>query len=76
MVRLQFVYLQFYKTGYATLPNGDINHAVVLCGYGMDGNKPYWIMKNSWGIECGEKGYFKVDALTCYLAGLVTIQLK
>jgi cathepsin F len=68
--------LQFYKTGYATLPNGEINHAVVLCGYGVDGTRPYWIMKNSWGTEWGEKGYFKADALSSYLAGLVTIQLK
>jgi len=33
-------------------------------------------MKNSWGISLCENGYFKADALSSYLAGLVTIQLK
>jgi len=68
--------LQFYSTGYATLPDGEINHAVVLCGYGADKGKPYWIMMNSWGADWGEKGYFRVDARSSYIAGLITIRLK
>jgi hypothetical protein len=68
--------LQFYSSGYITLPDGEINHAVVLCGYGADKGKPYWIMMNSWGPDWGDKGYFKVDARSSYLAGLITIKLK
>ena len=39
------------------------NHAVVCVGWGediIDGEKvKYWILKNSWGDDWGENGYFK-----------------
>jgi C1A family cysteine protease len=31
-------------------------HCVVLCGY--NDNKQVWIMRNSWGVEWGDDGYF------------------
>lgn len=41
-------YLQFYKSGIHDNPkcNSDINHAVLLVGYGVENNQPYWILKN------------------------------
>ena len=59
--------LQFYQYGVWNPPDCardifDLNHDVLLVGYGtekgVNGNEPYWLIKNSWGTGWGTDGYF------------------
>lgn len=40
----------------------DINHVVVLAGYGTDAatGQKYWLVRNSWSPKYGEDGYIRV----------------
>jgi len=40
--------------------NPDIDHAVVLVGYGEEEGQKYWLVRNSWSPTWGEHGYIKV----------------
>ena len=40
--------------------DADLNHIVFVVGYGSDGPKDYYIVKNSWGDIWGENGYIRI----------------
>jgi cathepsin L len=41
--------------------NMDVNHAVVMVGYGTDEQYgDYWLIRNSWGTHFGENGYIRL----------------
>jgi len=48
--------------GSTTEQHYDINHAVVLEGYGTDAStgEDYWLVRNSWGVLWGEDGYIRL----------------
>lgn len=55
--------MEFYKGGIFEpiyCPGLLWNHGVVTVGYGNDSGKDYWKIKNSFGTEWGEEGYFRI----------------
>lgn len=50
--------LSYYKSGvYSGNCAGQINHAVVVVGYGSLYGEDYWVVRNSWGSGWGQGGY-------------------
>ncbi|KAJ4846843.1 hypothetical protein Tsubulata_030512 [Turnera subulata] len=69
---------QFYSEGVFTGECGkELDHGVAIVGYGstLDGTK-YWIVKNSWGAEWGEKGYIRMQRGVSDKEGLCGIAME
>jgi len=57
-----------YSGGIYQHPDSDDwlgGHAVTLVGWGKEDGLEYWIVKNSWGEDWGEDGYFRIAMGNC-----------
>ncbi|KAK4424117.1 Cysteine protease RD19A [Sesamum alatum] len=68
-VAINAVFMQTYIGGVSCpfICSKRLDHGVLLVGYGAGAyapirlkEKPYWIIKNSWGGNWGENGYYKI----------------
>ncbi|XP_039369314.1 cathepsin S-like isoform X2 [Mauremys reevesii] len=52
-----------YRSGVYDDPRctDDVNHGVLVIGYGTMDGKDFWLVKNSWGEYFGDKGYIRMS---------------
>merc|ERR1711966_12426 len=50
-----------YTGGVVSDPGQFVDHVISIVGWGTEGDKQYWIVRNSWGEYWGEMGFIRVE---------------
>jgi len=66
---------QLYKRGVYVekkCSSKQLDHGVLAVGYGTEGEKKYWLVKNSWGSSWGMEGYIQMEKDHDNMCGIAT----
>merc|ERR1712023_41948 len=69
---------QFYSGGVmdSSQCGTQLDHGVLVVGYGEDSGKKYWKVKNSWGASWGMNGYILLGRQTGSKQGVCGIAMQ